>query len=189
VVVRSPELCDRRVSRLVLIDLQERLLSAIPAAPRLVADVAALATAAQTLGIPIDITEQVPQKLGPTDPALQAFAATRIEKQRFSAAPDLNWGSALEQPAGRDQIILAGVETHVCVLQTAFDLLSLGYRVTIPADAVASRREVDHAAALKRLRDVGATVTTWEAVVFEWLETAADPAFKTISHLVKQRAG
>lgn len=186
--VRSPELCDRRVSRLVLIDLQERLLSAIPSASRLVADVAALAAAAQTLGVPIDVTEQVPEKLGSTVPTLQPFASQRSPKQQFSAVPALNLGSALERTDGRDRIVLAGVETHVCVLQTAFDLLSLGYRVTIPADAVASRRESDHVAALQRLRDNGATVTTWEAIVFEWLETAADPAFKTISQLVKQRA-
>ncbi len=188
-VERSPELHHRACSRVVIIDVQEKLVAAMPKGTELVANVRWLADAARLCGVPIHVTEQYPQGLGPTVAGLHEFAVDRLSKLRFSATELLGWPPALSDPDGRDQIILAGVETHVCVLQTAFDLLALGYRVTIAADAVASRRDFDQQIALQRLRDAGATIATMEAIAFEWMETAADPQFRALSLLAKNRGG
>lgn len=184
---RSPELHQRLTSRVVIVDVQEKLVAAIPKGEELVANVRWLAFAARLCDIPIQITEQYPQGLGATVATLQEFVTDRPAKLRFSAAETLGWSSALSDLEGRDQIILCGIETHVCVLQTAFDLLALGYRVTIAADAVTSRREIDQHVALQRLRDAGATIATIESIAFEWMETAADPQFRALSLLAKNR--
>lgn len=188
-VERSPELHHRDRSRVVIIDVQEKLIAAIPACAELVARVRWLAYAARLCSVPMHFTEQYPQGLGATVATLHEFATDRPPKLRFSASESLGWPPALSEPEGRDQIILAGVETHVCVLQTAFDLLALGYQVTIAVDATASRRELDQQIALQRLRDAGATVATIEAIAFEWMETAADPQFRALSLLAKNRSG
>lgn len=187
VVDRSPELHHRDRSRVVVIDVQDKLIAAIPNGTVFVATVRWLADAARLCAVPIHITEHYPQGLGATVAALQEFAADRPAKVRFSAREALGWLPALSEPEGRDQIVLAGVEAHVCVLQTAFDLLALGYRVTIAIDAVASRREIDQRVAIERLRDAGATVATIESIAFEWMETAADPQFRALSLLAKNR--
>ena len=165
---RSPELHDRQRCRVVIVDLQDKLVAAMPQPDELVANVRWLSEAARLLGVPIHITEQYPQGLGPTVPALQEFATERPAKRRFSAAEALGWPNAVEEPEGRDHIVLAGLESHICLLQTAFDLLAMGYRVTIAVDAVASRRESDRQVALQRLRDSGANVATTESIAFEW---------------------
>ncbi len=185
--LRSPELLDRRRSRLVLIDLQERLMAAIPEAERVVETVAFVAAAARLFELPIDVTEQYPAGLGPTVPGLASFAGRTVEKRRFSGVEALGLTGVMDRPESRDQVVLAGVETHVCVQQTAYDLLTLGYRVWLLADGVASRHVADHVQGLARLRDQGVTVTTAEAVAFEWCETADDPQFKALSGLVKNR--
>ncbi len=184
---RSPELHHRDRSRVVIVDVQDKLVAAMPAGAALVANVAWLAAAARLCGVPIHITEQYPQGLGATVAALQEFASERQAKLRFSATEALGWLPALSEPEGRDQIILAGVEAHVCVLQTAFDLLAQGYQVTLTVDAIASRRETDQRVAIERLRDAGATVATSEAIAFEWMETAADPQFRALSALARNR--
>lgn len=184
---RSPELHDCQRSRVVIIDVQERLVAAMSRGAELVANVRWLAEAAKLCGVPIQIAEQYPKGLGSTVAALQEFAAERPSKTRFSAAQALALPSAVEDPSGRDQIILAGVEAHVCVLQTAFDLLALGYHVTIAVDAVCSRREMDQQVAIQRLRDSGATVATIESIAFEWVETADAQEFRALSTLAKNR--
>jgi nicotinamidase-related amidase len=185
--LRSPELLHRDQSRLVLVDVQEKLLAAMDDAEDVIASCRLLAEGARLLGVPIHITEQYPQGLGPTVTTLCEFAATRPAKKRFSAAAALGWPTASEITDGRHQIVLAGVEAHVCVLQTAFDLVSQGYAVSVAADAVTSRRTSDEVTALGRLRDAGVTLTTVEAVLFEWCETAEAPEFKALSGLVKSR--
>jgi nicotinamidase-related amidase len=184
---RSPELLDRRRSRLVLIDLQERLLGAIPDAERVVETVAFLGAAARLFDVPIDATEQYPAGLGPTVAALAHLAGRTVEKRRFSGVEALGLTGAMDQPEPRDQVVLIGVETHVCVLQTAYDLLTLGYRVWVLTDGVASRHADDYTQGLARLRDQGVMLTTAEAAAFEWCETADDPQFKALSGLVKNR--
>ena len=184
---RSPELHDRQRSRLVIVDVQEKLVSVMPRPTELVANVRWLADAAKLLGVPIHITEHYPKGLGITVPELQEFATDRPAKVRFSAAEALGWPNAVEEPTGRDQIVLAGLEAHICLLQTAFDLLAMGYRVTIAVDAVASRRESDLQVALQRLRDSGAIVATTESIAFEWTETAEAAEFRALSLLAKNR--
>ncbi len=182
---RSPELLSRLQSRLLIVDVQEKLMPHIPVADDLIAHCGKLIRGAGLVGVPVFATEQYAKGLGSTVAELAVLLPDRPDKLRFSCAEALNWGTAAEQPDGRDQIVIAGIETHVCVLQTAFDLLSFGYRVFIPADAVASRKKLDWQFALRRLSDAGATICTLESVLFEWAEIAGTPEFKAISQLVK----
>lgn len=184
---RSPELLHRQSSRLVLVDLQPRLLAAMPDAPRLTAACRLLADGANLLNVPSVATEQYPQGLGETVPELAGTVDRRITKMRFSAGADLGWPAAAQDPDRRFQVVLAGVEAHVCVLQTALDLLSQGYSVFVALDATASRRELDWRLAGERLSSAGAVLTTVESVLFEWCETADAAEFKNLSALVKAR--
>ncbi len=188
VIPRSSELLDRERSRLLLIDMQDRLLSAIPHASELVESARLLAAAAALLGVPVDLSEQYPHGLGATAAALRGCAAEPISKLRFSAADACSFSGASEVGVARDQIVLAGIEAHVCVLQTALDLIARGYRVFVVVDAVGSRRAIDQDVALQRLRDSGVTLTTAESVAFEWCVSADDPQFKAVSSLVKVRS-
>lgn len=184
---RSPELLHRPSSRLVLVDLQPRLLAAMPDAARLTAACRLLVEGAKLLQVPTVATEQYPEGLGETTPELAGGVDRRVTKMRFSAAADLGWPPAAQDPDRRFQIVLAGVESHVCVLQTALDLLSQGYSVFVAMDAVASRRELDWKLAGERLASSGAVLTTAESVLFEWCETADAAEFKSLSALVKAR--
>lgn len=184
---RSPELLHRPSSRLVLVDLQPRLLAAMPDPTRLTAACRLLADGAKLLHVPSVATEQYPQGLGEMIPELAGLVDRRVSKLRFSAAADLGWPPAAQDPDRRFQIVLAGVECHVCVLQTALDLLSQGCSVFVAMDAVASRRELDWKLAGERLASAGAVLTTVESVLFEWCETADAAEFKSLSSLVKAR--
>jgi nicotinamidase-related amidase len=173
---------------LLVIDVQEKLLPAIAEGPRLLVNVAFLMDAAPLLGVPAVATEQYPKGLGKTARAIaERLPAAPPEKLAFSccAVPDL---VRRLRGDGRSVAVLCGIETHVCVLQTALDLLGAGVGVAIAADAVASRFAVDHDLALRRAERAGALVTTAETVVFEWVGTAAAPQFKAVSSLVQQRA-
>ncbi|NOX55428.1 MAG: hydrolase [Planctomycetes bacterium] len=182
---RSIELLGRDDSRLLIVDVQERLLAHISVADSLVANCRKLVRAAQILDIPISATEQYPKGLGRTAPELSELLGEIPEKLRFSCSECLAWPPAAEAPDGRHKVIVAGIESHVCVLQTALDLMAIGYRVYVPADAVASRKKFDWKMALERLRLSGAVVTSTESVLFEWCEVAGTPEFKQISELVK----
>lgn len=184
---RSPELLHRASSRLVLIDFQPRLLAAMPDAGRLTAACRLLADGAKLLQVPSVATEQYPRGLGETIPGLAEAVDRRVTKMQFSAAADLAWPPAAQVPDQRFQVVLAGVESHVCVLQTALDLLSQGYSVFVAMDAVASRRELDWKLAGERLASAGAVLTTAESVLFEWCETADAAEFRSLSGLVKAR--
>ena len=182
---RSIELLGRHDSRLLIVDVQQRLLAHIPVAGTLVANCRKLIRAAQILGIPVSATEQYPKGLGPTAPELSELLGEIPEKLRFSCSECLGWPPAAEAPDGRHKVVVAGIESHVCVLQTVLDLMAIGYRVYVPADAVASRKKFDWKMALHRLQVSGAVVTSTEAVLFEWCEVAGTPEFKQISALVK----
>ncbi len=170
---------------LLVVDLQDKLLERIEHRERVVADAVRLVQGAQLLKMPVWATEQYPKGLGPTTPAIAERIAQRPAKTSFHccAVPQL-----LEQLYGRQirHVTLVGIETHVCVAQTALELLGLGFRVQVPADAVGSRHTMDWEFALRRLEHAGATVSTTEAVLFEWTETADRPEFKAISALIKQ---
>ncbi len=171
---------------LLVIDVQEKLLAAIPDRERLVANAVRLIRGAKILDVPSWGSEQYPEGLGSTVAAIADLIPERCSKLTFHCCATAR---ILEQLYGRHirHVTLAGIEAHVCVAQTALELLDLGFRVQIPADAVASRHDSDQKFALRRLENAGATISTTEAVLFEWCETADRPEFKAISGLVKER--
>jgi nicotinamidase-related amidase len=175
---------DRSRSVLCLIDFQERLMRAIDASEEVVANAGRLQAAAEALGVPVLMTEQNPKGLGGTVPELARPDGTVpvVAKMEFDACRAHGVIGAL--PAGR-HIVVAGCEAHVCVLQTVLGLLERSRRVYVVADAVGSRRPENKAAALARMERAGAEVVTSEMVIFEWLGTAEDPAFKSVIALVK----
>ena len=172
---------------LLVIDMQEKLIRTIPQGPLVVANAVRLVRAAESLALPVWATEQYPKGLGPTVPELAALLPHRPSKTAFSCCAV---GELIElwNGLGIRHLTLAGIETHVCVAQTALDLIDLGFRVQIPADAVASRNTLDWEFALRRLERAGAVISTTEAVLFEWVENASHPAFRSLSELVKSFA-
>ena len=176
-------------SSLLLIDMQERFVPAIPAIAedRPVGRACRqLLTAARLLGVPTTISEQYPKGLGPTLPWLLAAnpEAARFEKLHFSCADDPRLGAHLDA-LHRPEIVLCGIETHVCVLHTAADLLAQGRVVVVAADAVASRSEAHRDQALAALRDLGALLLPVESIAMRWTRVAGTALFKQVSALIK----
>ena len=170
---------------LLVVDLQEKLLPAMYESEATVAAAARLMQAMTVLGVPTIVTEQYPQGLGTTCPAIRALMgdARAYAKMLFSACtPEVN--GAIDV-AWRGQIIVAGIESHVCVQQTVLDLLRGGREVWVCADATSSRRPLDRDMALDRMRQAGAVVTTSESVIFELLRQAGGEPFKQILKIVK----
>lgn len=168
---------------LLLIDLQQRLVPAIADGDTMVARAVRLAEAAQLLGVPIRATEQYPAGLGPTVAALAAYPQATMPKTTFSAAGDPGFAALL--PAGTREVVIAGCEAHVCVLQTALDLLDSGYRAVVAADAAGSRDPADADAGIARARQHGAEIVTSEMVLFEWLRDARHPRFRDVQKLLR----
>jgi len=137
------------------------------------------------LGVPIVGTEQYPEGLGETVEEIQEFLVDPPAKKRFSCVEALAIPPAAEREDGRFRAIVVGIEAHICVQQTAFDLQSLGYEVIIPADAVDSISESDWHLAIRRMESAGITITSVQALLFELCETAEHPEFKAISRLVQ----
>jgi nicotinamidase-related amidase len=182
---RSPEMMSRGDTALLVIDVQEKLLPAIADAARVVWNVRRLIDAAKVLGLPISGTEQYPKGLGPTTPELAERLGPLPSKLTFSAA---GCPEVFQQLRSRGiyKILICGIEAHVCVAQTAFDLLADGWRVFVAVDAVGSRFDVDYRTALARMDSAGATLTTVEAAMFEWCAAAGTPEFKEISRLAPE---
>src|SRR6516225_8157516 len=168
---------------LLLIDLQERLMPVIHDHEAVVARAVRLAEAATLLDVPVRATEQNPSGLGPTVPPLAGYPQAVMAKTAFSAAGDPGFAELL--PAGSGQIVVAGAEAHVCVLQTVLDLLAAGRRVALAADATGSRDPADKAAAIERARQHGAEIVTSEMVLFEWLRDARHPDFRQVHKLLR----
>jgi nicotinamidase-related amidase len=186
VVHRSPELLSRHTSALLVVDMQEKLLPAIGSSPQIIWNVRRLLDGAALLDVPRAATEQYPQGLGTTAESLRQRLPVPVSKQRFSCCD----GQALPQDwpqRGIYQIVVAGIEAHVCVLQTVLDLMSEGFRVYVVADAVGSRQSYDAEIALRRMDSSGATLTTAESVLFEWCESSAAAEFKQISQLIREK--
>lgn len=183
---RHETILERGKTVLVVIDIQERLARAMPTVEEYYQKVGALIKAFRRLGAPVIVTQQYTQGLGPTVPeiteALGEFAP--IEKTAFSCAGDPAYVGALKATGAR-QVVLCGMETHVCVQQTALDLLAAGYQVHVAADAVRSRKKQDWELSLERLRQAGVVVTTAEAIIFEVLVQSGTDEFREISKLVK----
>ncbi len=179
-------LIDAAQSCLLVVDIQERLAPSMAAPDRVITNALVLMTAARKLGVPILVSEQYPRGLGPTVSPVAALAPQDavVEKIHFSCLGDepyLRRFSALH----RSQAVIAGIEAHVCVLQTAQQLLEIGRHVFVVADATSSRTEANHTLALNRLANAGAHVVSTEMVVFEWLKKAGTPEFKELSALIK----
>ena len=174
-------------SLVCVIDVQTRLLAAMPDAERLVARVARLAAAAQILGVRRALTEQYPQGLGATAAAPLPLLPPAEEKRTFSAAACPGFEALAAPGSGITAIVVCGLETHVCISQTVLDLLAKGMAVFVAVDAVTSRHPIDHDVALRRLENAGAILTTTEAILFEWCRSADHPAFKEVRKLVLDR--
>ncbi|MFT4554796.1 MAG: nicotinamidase-related amidase [Planctomycetaceae bacterium] len=181
----SHELLSRDESRLLIVDMQEKLLPVINDQEDVLANCLKLIEAAKILEVPATATEQYPKGLGPTVSAITERLPHRPEKIEFSCLNCLDWNSTAAEPEGRFKVVVAGIESHVCVLQTVLDLLSQGFRVFVAADAVGSRKPLDRDVALQRMASSGAVITTTESVLFEWCERAGTPEFKEISRLVR----
>ena len=185
VVDRSPLLLDRRSSGLLIVDLQARLMPLIPNHDVVVWNVDRLARGAQLLGIPIVGTEQYPEKLGRTVSPVDQSIMTLVGKRSFSCGGCSELFRPLSEQ-GCSSLLITGVETHVCVLQSVLDLLADGFDVFVAVDSVAARHDVDHTTALHRMESAGATLTTTETALFEWCETSIAPEFKQISSLIRE---
>jgi nicotinamidase-related amidase len=171
---------------LLVIDVQEKLLKLIPGNDRLIANIAFLLDAAKLLDMTIQATEQYPKGLGSTAPKLIPRLPERPDKVAFSSCAVPSIVDAFHR-ATRPKIVVLGIETHVCVLHTTLDLLTLGFSAYIPVDAVNSRFPIDNEFALRRLEQAGAILTTTETCVFEWIGGSDHPQFKAISKLVQER--
>jgi len=171
---------------LVIVDVQGKLAELMHEKEILFSNVRILIKAAKILEIPILWCQQCPQSLGPTIPQIAELLAgcEPIDKAAFSCAADDNFKAALNALTRR-RIILAGIETHVCIYQTAADLLAEGYGVDIVADAVSSRTLPNKQIALRRLSAQGANITSTEMTLFQLLKTANHPKFKQIAKLIK----
>lgn len=199
-------LIDVEESQLVLVDFQPKLQVALYEAPLVWANATRLAQAANMLQVPVWGTEQNPSRLGAMPPELRDVCQRVLAKMQFSAVeeglaewlqppPSAPRGNArslprhLQKPqpekAGRQSIVLAGVEAHVCLLQTALDLLEEEFEVWVVTDACTSRTERNRDAAYDRLAGAGADLVTTEMVLFEWLRTAEHPDFKAVQALIK----
>jgi nicotinamidase-related amidase len=171
---------------LLIIDVQEKLLPKIVGAPALERDIGFLIDLARLLEMPVQCTEQYPRGLGATVPRLAAKLPERPDKVAFSSCAVPSVVETFRR-AARPKVVLCGIETHVCVLHTALDLLALDFRVSIAVDAVGSRHRLDHDTALRRLEQAGAILTTTETCLFEWVGGSAHPHFKAVSAIVQER--
>ena len=199
-------LLDSQDSQLVLVDYQSRLMPAMQEGPAVVANALRLAQAAQRLAVPVWGTEQNPDKLGPNPPELRALCQRTLAKMHFSACAD-GLLSLLRPPAKapggnarslpkhlqkavpaapeRHSVVIAGCEAHVCLLQTALELLEEEMDVWVVTDACTSRTLRNRDAAYDRLAAAGAELVTTEMVLFEWLRTCESPEFKAVQALIK----
>lgn len=188
-----PATIDREEMLLVVIDIQDRLAAVMPERERVIARTSQLARACALVGAPIVITRQYPTGLGDTEHRIAetmslvegaGASVIRIDKTAFSACGEPAFVSAVEA-SGRGQAVIAGMETHICVVQTALDLVASGMRVQVVADACCAREAEAHSIALDRLRAAGVVVTTTESVLYEAVGVAATDEFRALLGIVK----
>lgn len=181
---------DPKKTLVLVVDVQDRLATAMPEATlaALVRSAMILTEAAEVLGAPVLATEQYPQGLGATIPAIKErlvrVGAPVLEKLEFSAVEAPGFAAAWEKSGARAAVVI-GMETHVCVFQTVRELVQRGIEVHVPIDGVASRREDHRTTGLELCRAAGAIITTSETVAFDWLRRAGGDAFKRVSKAVR----
>jgi nicotinamidase-related amidase len=179
-------LVERRHSLLLLVDMQERLVPAMAAPATLLANCRLLLKSASRLDVPVIGSEQYPKGLGPTVSELRDLLPpdTILPKTAFACGADADLFARLSG-SGRRQIVVAGIEAHVCVLQTALGLQAAGFTPFVVADATSSRNPESKSVALDRLLANRIEVVTAEMVVFEWLGRAATDEFRELSRLIR----
>ncbi len=181
---------DAENAVLVVIDIQERLVPAMPQDVylRLRDSVGMLISGAGLLGVPVVTTEQYPQGIGHTVPELaEACKGTVVEKVSFGCCGEPNFMAALKE-TGRTQVIITGMEAHVCVYQTVLGLLEEGYHVHLVRDAICSRNKVNFLSGVANASQAGAVVTTVETALFQMLQKSTHEQFRAISKLIKDRS-
>ncbi|ODA66881.1 putative isochorismatase [Methyloligella halotolerans] len=183
-------LMDKERSQLLIVDMQERLLPAMSDADDVTKACERLVRGAQALDLPITVSEQYPKGLGPTaEPLRQTLgnSATVMEKVEFSCFRNAAIRHRLEElrRKGRPQVVVAGIEAHICVLQTALDLAAQGFETFVAADAIGSRLDESRRLAMGRMLHADVSVVNAEMVLFEWVGKAGSPEFKEIQALVK----
>jgi len=187
----AKSLADVNMSQLILIDVQTRLGAAMSDSTTLLRNCNILLESANLLGVPVTVTEQYPKGIGPTSPELVKTLGNSykpVEKTCFSSCGADQFMEQILQHSTRNQFILCGIEAHVCVLQTAMDLLNdnnTNWQIFVVADAVDSRSERNRNLALSRLQQAGAIITCTESVVFEWMKNSSNEHFKKISNLIR----
>jgi nicotinamidase-related amidase len=184
--MKHPTHLAARESAVLVIDVQEKLMAKIPGALTVTNNIAFLLDVARLLEVEVAATEQYPKGLGPTVAPLAERLPIRPDKVAFSScgAPNIIDGFRAK---GRTRIVLVGIEAHVCVLNTALDLLAQKFQVYLAVDAVSSRYAHDRDIALRRLEQAGAILTTVETCAFEWMGGSNHPRFKAVSALVQER--
>lgn len=178
---------DTAASVLVLVDYQGRLMPSIDGGAQALALGVRLGRIAHELGVPVLGTEQNPKGLGPNDDVVRAACATTLAKMHFDGCRDglLDLVRGARTPAPTE-VVIAGCEAHVCLMQTALGLLRAGYHVWVVADACGSRSAANHALAMARLRQAGAGIVAFEMVAFEWLQSCEHPRFKAVLKVLKE---
>jgi nicotinamidase-related amidase len=190
-MIDSPRvpLCRQHDSQLVVVDVQEKLSAAMATAERrrVLSVIATLLQAAKLLEVPVALTEQYPKGLGPTEATLKVDLTPKaqiFEKTSFSCCEAAGFTQRMIE-THRRQVIVTGMEAHVCVLQTALELQAHGFEAYVVEDGVCSRDPRHHVNAMDRLRQAGVIVTNHESLLFEWMRDATHPHFKIISSLLK----
>lgn len=184
--MKHPTHLAARESAVLVVDVQEKLMPKIVGAEAITRNIAFLLDAAKLLDVDVTATEQYPKGLGPTVPELAKRLGKCPDKLAFSscAAAGVTEGF---RARGRSRIVVTGIEAHVCVMNTALDLLAQGFRVYLAVDAIGSRYVVDRDTAIRRLEQAGVILTTVETCAFEWMVGSNHPQFKAISALVQER--
>lgn len=179
-------LLSREESLLLVVDLQEKLFPSIAQKEEILKNTRLLLEGARILSVPVLVSEQYPKGLGPTLDELQDLIPRSMGpgKLTFSCAREPTYQSAVLE-SGRKQIVLCGIETHVCVLQTALDLAEQGFQCHVVADAVGSRSSKNRETALARMRREGIIITCAESVLFEWMKASGTEEFRHVSKLLK----
>ncbi len=179
-------LIDPATSVLVLVDYQQRLMPAIHNGPHVLAHAVRIAEVAHELGIPVFGTEQYPEGLGPNDEAIRQRCDATLSKTHFDAcAAGLLELLAFDGSKAPREVVIAGCEAHVCLLQTALGLLAAGLKVSVISQACGSRTAENHELAMQRLRQAGAEIVSVEMVAFEWLRSSRNQCFKRVLALLK----
>lgn len=183
---KHPKIFQNENSALLVIDIQEKLIPVIFENERVIENAVKLVKGFKVLNVPIFYTEQYPKGLGPTESKIKEILIDiePIHKMSFSCSGAGDLFNELKNK-GIERIILCGVESHVCVMQTCLDLLANGFQVQVAADAVSSRRKFDWEIALERMRSNGAEITLTESVLFEMLNVCGTDEFKAISKILK----